>query len=101
MVDFIWGTDGLNKTGVDYFNASQIGTVHWDSQFDLSTAENQQHAYDFCDLLMSQGDLLYATPENSVTCWLYDFEFYLRGQGLSYPLIMPEGYKGDSTVSNG
>lgn len=22
VVDFLWGTDGLNKTGVDYYNAS-------------------------------------------------------------------------------
>lgn len=40
VVDFIWGTDGLNKTGVDYYNASQIGSVIWDDQFDLSPPEN-------------------------------------------------------------
>lgn len=41
VVDFIWGTNGLNKTGVDFYNASQIGTVIWDEEFDLSPAANQ------------------------------------------------------------
>jgi len=47
----MWGIEGINKTLVDRFNASDIGTVIWDPEFDLSPPENQQQAYDFCQYL--------------------------------------------------
>ena len=47
-VDFMWGVEGINKTLVDRYNASDIGTVIWDPEFDLTPPENQQQAYDFC-----------------------------------------------------
>ena len=50
-VDLMWGIEGINKTLVDRFNASDIGTVIWDPEFDLSPPENQQQAYDFCQYL--------------------------------------------------
>ena len=47
-LEFMWGIEGINKTGVHRYNASDIGTVIWDPEFDLSPPENQQQAYDFC-----------------------------------------------------
>ena len=44
----MWGIEGINKTGVDYYNASDIGSALWDKDFDLSPAENQRAVYDFC-----------------------------------------------------
>jgi hypothetical protein len=32
----MWGVSGINKTGVDFFNASEIGTAIWDNNFDMS-----------------------------------------------------------------
>ena len=92
VVDFVWGTDGLNKTGVDYYNASQIGSVIWDDQFDLSPPENQMSAYNFCQLLKTQEELLFATPEASVSCWLDDFKRFVEAQGQKFPLTMPNNF---------
>lgn len=36
VVDIMWGVEGINKTNVDYFNASDIGRATWDKEFDLS-----------------------------------------------------------------
>ena len=30
VVDIMWGLEGINKTGVDYYNASDIGSAIWD-----------------------------------------------------------------------
>ena len=35
----MWGIVDINKTGVDFFNASEIGTAEWDKSFDLSDAQ--------------------------------------------------------------
>jgi len=29
-VDIMWGIAGINKEGVDFYNASDIGKVDWD-----------------------------------------------------------------------
>ena len=39
IVDIMWGVHGIDKTGVDRFNASQIGTSIWDNDFDMSSIE--------------------------------------------------------------
>lgn len=36
VVDIMWGVNGINKTGVDFYNASQIGQAIWDDGFDMS-----------------------------------------------------------------
>ena len=36
VVDIMWGLHGINKTGVDFFNASEIGAAIWDKNFDMS-----------------------------------------------------------------
>jgi hypothetical protein len=32
----MWGVKAINKNGVDFFNASQIGTAIWDDNFDVT-----------------------------------------------------------------
>ena len=41
FVDIMWGVDGIDKDGVDFFNASDIGKAIWDEDFDMSPYENQ------------------------------------------------------------
>ena len=38
----MWGVEYINKTLVDFYNASDIGTVIWDTDFDMSSPENQE-----------------------------------------------------------
>jgi hypothetical protein len=60
VVDIIWGLEGINKTGVDRFNASDIGVANWDLKFDLSPPESQIQIIDFCeDLLDPKHELLF------------------------------------------
>ena len=41
----MWGVHGIDKTGVDRFNASQIGTAIWDNDFDMSSVEAQNEIF--------------------------------------------------------
>lgn len=59
VVDIMWGVDTINKTKVDFFNASDIGEPIWDHDFDMSSVENQKQIYDFCMLVKNQSDILY------------------------------------------
>lgn len=90
VVDIMWGLQGINKTKVDHFNASDIGTADWDNDFDLSPPENQQAAFDFCQHLKKQEDLLYLN--NSLECWIDDFKAYLISNGNSFPLQKGQFY---------
>ena len=42
VVDIMWGVENINKTGVDFFNASDIGTAIWDNEFEMSSEESQK-----------------------------------------------------------
>ena len=39
-VDIMWGVQNINKSAVDFFNASDIGTPIWDNSFDMSSEDN-------------------------------------------------------------
>ena len=36
VVEIMWGLDSINKTGVDYYNASDIGHANYDYDFEMS-----------------------------------------------------------------
>jgi hypothetical protein len=38
----MWGLEDINKTGVDFYNASDFGTAQWDKNFDMSNEIAQQ-----------------------------------------------------------
>jgi len=59
VVDIMWGLEGINKTGVDFFNASDLGEAIWDTSFEMSAASSQQQLYDFCMHLRKQKKILY------------------------------------------
>ena len=51
VVDIMWGLEGINKTEVSFYNASDIGTPIYDDSFNFSSAENQLEVYRFCQYL--------------------------------------------------
>jgi len=59
VVDVMWGVDTINKTKVDQFNASDIGTVIWDDTFDFSSPAAQIDVYDLCLNLKKNDEILY------------------------------------------
>lgn len=76
-VDVMWGIDGINKTGVDFFNASQIGTPIWDEEFDITLDNNQNETYNLCQHLKTL-EILY--DEGMVVCWIDDFKAWLESK---------------------
>ena len=40
VVDLMWGLDGIDKSKVDYYNASDIGEAKWKDDFDVVPTEN-------------------------------------------------------------
>jgi hypothetical protein len=84
IVDIMWGVVGIDKEGVDFFNASDVGKAIWDYEFDLSEPEAQQDAFDFCLDLRQLDELLY--QEESVTCWIEDFRRWLGNINEAFPV---------------
>jgi hypothetical protein len=82
-VDIMWGIQGINKTGVDYYNASDIGTAIWDREFDLTIGNNQQEVYNFCQY-MKKLDMLYSP--GLVKCWIDDFKSWLESIRQRFPV---------------
>jgi len=76
IVEFVWGTNGINKTGVDHFNASDIGKPIWDDNFDISHPKSQKAIDDFCQGMKTMDSLLYS-KSGSVSCWVDDFKVYV------------------------
>lgn len=87
----MWGIKGINKEGVDRFNASQLGTAEWDDTFEMSSVEAQKDVYEFCQQLKKQRDMLY--QPGTVFCWIDDFKAYIEPQ-----IGFPVDSNGDSEI---
>lgn len=83
----MWGVDTINKTKVDFFNASDIGETIWDDEFDMSDPESQKQIFQFCMHLKNQSDILY--QPRSIKCWIEDFRIYLFNRGERFPVKAP------------
>jgi hypothetical protein len=79
----MWGIDGINKTGVDYYNASQIGTTIWDEEFDITLDNNQNETYNLCQHLKTL-EVLY--DKDMVVCWIDDFKDWLESIRQRFPV---------------
>ena len=40
VVELMWGLDGIEKSNVDYYNASDLGEAKWKQDFDPLPSEN-------------------------------------------------------------
>lgn len=49
-VDFslFWGVKGIDQSGVDQWDAQDIGEIEWDYDFDITVPENQAALADLC-----------------------------------------------------
>ena len=54
MVTLAWGLIGMNRDDKVFWDAQDRGTIEYDSDFDLSTAEAQRFFLDSCDALVAQ-----------------------------------------------
>lgn len=84
VVDIMWGLNGINKTGVDRFNASDIGSADWDKEFDMSSKQAQQDILQFCKTIKNQKEILYNPP--FVQCWIEDFIEWLDKMKMPFPV---------------
>jgi hypothetical protein len=47
-MNLMWGVEGMDHKGVDYFDAEQRGKLVWDVSFDLAEPAAQEHLLAFC-----------------------------------------------------
>lgn len=45
-VSIIWGVDGLSRKGVGRWDSANRGKIIWDTDFDMSSTQNQQRVLD-------------------------------------------------------
>jgi protein dispatched 1 len=69
QVNFIWGIEDVDKSGVNRWDASNLGTIEWDNNFDMSSEANQQRLLDICNNLKASN----LVKDQQVTCWVQDF----------------------------
>jgi protein dispatched 1 len=69
QVNFIWGIEDVDKSGVNRWDASNLGTIEWDNNFDMSSEANQQRLLDICNNLKASS----LVKDQQVTCWVQDF----------------------------
>jgi len=50
-VDIFWGTESIDKSEVNQWDAEDLGVLNWDNQFDLSPKANQRRLIEFCSQL--------------------------------------------------
>ena len=66
QVHVIWGVKGVDRTGVNLWDESDLGRVVWDDEFDASDPEAQMALLRACDELPKRKELKVA--EGSVQC---------------------------------
>lgn len=68
-ISIIWGIDGVNRGGIDRWDADNRGKIIWDSNFDMSSTSAQQRILDICNDLRTNS----LVRAGTVTCWVQDF----------------------------
>ena len=69
-----WGVKDLNTDDVGIWDATDLGQVIMDDQFNLSSKKAQQDILNFCADLKEQSFV----KDKAVTCWLEDFDKWLQ-----------------------
>lgn len=69
QVNFIWGVAGVDNDDTDRWDPSDLGTVIWDDNFDMSSEANQQRLLDICNDLKASS----LVKDQQVTCWVENF----------------------------
>ena len=68
-VSIFWGVRGVDRSGTDRWDPTDIGKIIWDDDFDLTPEANQQRVIDICNDLKSNA----LVKNSQVTCWVQDF----------------------------
>lgn len=68
-VDIIWGISGIDKSGVDRWDARDLGKNIYDDNLNLAPEANQQRILDICNDLKTHN----LVKDQQVTCWIEDF----------------------------
>ena len=74
-VYMFWGIIGLDRSDVDRWDSTDIGTNIYDTEFDMSSEANQQRIVDICNDLRNSSLVL----NGQVECWVQDFWNEMNG----------------------
>lgn len=80
----IWGVNGVNRDGSNYWDPEDYGKVKWDNNFDISSPDSQEYLYDSC-VELQESDL--AFQSSSVFCPMSYFKQYLEAINETFPFV--------------
>jgi protein dispatched 1 len=82
-VHVVWGVAGIDDSNVDRFDPDDIGTVVWDSNFDVSSPAAQRTVIYMCDDLESSDLVL----DGLVQCFMKDYRDWRITNGKAFPAV--------------
>ena len=89
ILEFAWGINGLDLSDYRKFDTNKNGEVDFDSTFDMSSEQAQQHLYDFCQNLKSHHGVFKTNSTASVSCFMDDFSEWANSSGYGFPVSEP------------
>ena len=85
QVSFLYGVTGVDQSKVGRWDASDLGTIVWDDNFDMSSTTAQLRLLDICADLRTSS----LVKDSKVTCWVEDF---LNAQNGGSPVSQANFY---------
>lgn len=80
-----WGILGTDRTGTSKFDPSEPGKAELDTNFDLRSAEAQQHVLNACSFFGDQENLIFQEPtigpDERIECWIRKFKDWRSTKG--------------------
>ena len=73
-VNIIWGVNGVNRKGTDWYDPTDYGVIEWDDNFDFSSPQSQIYLNESCKNL-SESSISYPS---SVICPMDDIIYYIE-----------------------
>lgn len=83
-MEIFWGVKGINKGDVDQWDASDMGKIKWDSNFNLADPNAQTYLFDFCQDLRKSS----IVKNGRVSCWIESFKTWAESKegGKQFPI---------------
>ena len=80
-VSRVWGVEDVDRSGNNRWKSEDIGKIVYDDEFNMALPANQQWLKDICQELWDSE----LVQDQTVTCWIDDFETYITGVGGTFP----------------
>jgi hypothetical protein len=76
-VNLYWGSGEIDRTGENQWNASFIGVLSYDGEFDISAPEAQSYLLKVCQALPLETEIV-VQDDDVVDCWIETFKYFVE-----------------------